>query len=199
MVEDLEHLLQSHQFWINGGLVVGWISTIVKWLVDRRKWRLEKEKHAAEQHRRLNEYVESHGGADNRFAECSRAFRAALESWPTDKENVRAARDELCRALNNLVSRYTAYLDFFCLVHRDDADRLSSLCDNTVRDVRIWHTCQKNVNSPNVMSVVGGGRFRISRHSLEPIRHSISKVRPRRDAKAALEAELGRLVEADLR
>ena len=196
---DLQHLLESHQFWINGGLLVGWVGTIIKWCADRRKWRLEKEKHVGEQLKQLHEHDESHREADNRYADCSRAFLAELETTPTDQKRLRDVRDDLCRALNDLISRYVAYFEFYCHVYQNDSDRLSSFCDSTVRDLRIWHTCQNNVNTPNVMSVVGREPFRISKHSLMPIRHALSRLRPSRDAKNALEMELDRLIEADIR
>jgi len=199
MFDDLYTFVRSHQAWISPAILVGWVGTIIKLRADRRKWRLEKEKHIGEQLKQLHEHEESHREADKRYADCSRAFLAVIEAPLTDQKRLSDARDDLCRALNDLVSLYVAHFEFYCLVFRDDSDRLSSLCDSTVRDLRIWQVCQKNVNNPNVIGVVCRERFRISKHSLMPIRHALSRMRPSRDAKSALEVELDRVIATDIR
>ncbi len=175
--------------------LVAWIGTLIKWFSDQKKWKLERQDLIGKQIAKLDDFNKSHEEADRNFGECSRRFRRALETKPTNREVIQESRDELCRALNDLISRSMAHFEFYCHVYQSDSDRLSSLCESTIRELRIWSQCQDNVNKPLVLSTIGRSPLKISKHSLMPIKHALSHLRLPVDAKNAIYMELNRMLE----
>ncbi len=201
MWDDVTNFVTSHKAWItDAGLGLGWLWTYLKGRSERRKLRLEVEKIVGDQLDKLHERDRAHRDSDGRYGECSHAFSAAVDEKPVDPAKLADTRNKLCRALNDLIHSYISYFDFYCHVYKDDSRRLTLFLDCTIRDIRIWGRCQSNLNHVRVLERLPGHpeQFKVSKHTLMPLRHSVSQLRVGRDAKDALNRELDDLLQAGI-
>jgi hypothetical protein len=198
MVDELVTFAKTN--WATITAVCGWSVTAYKWLSDRHKLRLEVRKLVGEQLEKLHACDTAHREADKQFAECNDAFFRAFRQNPIDLVQFEDARTKVCSALSDLIHRYIIYLDFYCHVYQDDSARLVTILDNTIRDVRIWARCQGNINHDVILSQfpTKPEPFQISKHTVAPIRHTLSALRLRNADKDALNRELDLLLNAGL-
>ena len=192
-MDDIGTYVWEHRAWfVAAAVTIKWLLDRHKWFIERKKLNMEVKKLVGEQLEKLFDFDDDHKEADCQYKECSRKFLQTATAPTTTAEQLDEAREQLCAALNEWIRKFIAYFDYHCHVYKDDSGRLITLIDGTVRNVRMWRVCQENLNNVCIIEKLPLRRspFRITQHTIMPLKHTVNAIKVRGDSKEALIREL---------